>query len=99
MAHTTGYRAVSQAEFADILATHEFRVGPNSMEGKWFSDTLTGASAHGHALYPNGDFKLIAADLPDDAPSLFTEQNIDGKGPGRYLAIEDLCGVVPRAVE
>ena len=99
MGYTRAYRAVSLQEYADILITGKFRVGPSSMEGKWFADTLEGALGHGQALYPGGDFKLIEADLPDDAPSLFKEPNIDGKGPGRYLAIEDLGNVVPRAVE
>ncbi|HEY5315520.1 MAG TPA: hypothetical protein VIK18_23520 [Pirellulales bacterium] len=42
---------------------------------------------------------MIAADLPDDAPSFFWLPNLDNKGPARYLGIDDLSGVVPRLAE
>jgi hypothetical protein len=69
------------------------------VEGKWFADSLAGAQAHGKALYPDGKFRLIEADIPDDAPSLFKLPNLDGRGPARYLHIDDLKGVVPRPLE
>ena len=45
--HTRVYRAVSEAEYQDVLRTGQLRQGPNSMEGKWFADSLEGAQAHG----------------------------------------------------
>jgi hypothetical protein len=87
---------VSQEELEDIVATRKFRTGPNSLEGKWFSDSRRGAIAHAKVLYPDGDYDLVEADVPDSAPSLFRLANLDGLGPARYLHVSDLGGVVPR---
>jgi hypothetical protein len=97
--HTRVYRSVSEAEYQDILHNGRFRQGSNSLEGKWFADSMEGARSHGEALYPNGEFRLMEADVPDDAPSLFQLSNLDGRGPARYLELDDLQGVVPRSVE
>jgi RHS repeat-associated protein len=97
--HTRAYRAVGEAEFEDILATGRLRQGPNSLEGKWFADSLEGAQAHGRALYPDGRFRLVEADIPDNAPSLFRNANLDGRGPARYIHNDDLPTVVPRPLE
>jgi hypothetical protein len=91
-----GYRAVSEAEYQDILKTGQFRQGPNSLEGKWFSDSLDGARLHGEALEGAGKYRLIEADVPNNAPSLFRQPNLDGRGPSRYFHLDDLQGVVPR---
>ena len=96
---TRVYRAVGEAEYRDILETGCFRQGPNSAEGKWFSDLPAGATAHGQALYPDGRFRLVEADVPDDAPSLFRFANLDGFGPARFLDIDDLDGVLPLLME
>ena len=90
------YRAVSEAEYLDILRTKRFRQGPNSLEGKWFADSIEGARLHGDALQGRGKYRLIEADLPDSAPSLFRQSNLDGYGPARYLHQDDLNNVTPR---
>jgi hypothetical protein len=68
------------------------------MEGKWFADSIESASAHGNALQGPGNFRLIEADLPDNAPSLYQHPNMHGHGPARYLDINDLNCVTPRPV-
>jgi hypothetical protein len=93
------YRAVSEAEYRDIASTGRLQQGPNSLEGKWFADSLDGARAHAEALYPDGHYGMIEVDVPDDAPSLFKLLNLDGRGPARYLHIDDLTNVVPRLLE
>jgi hypothetical protein len=50
-------------------------------------------------LYPGGKYRLIEADIPDDAPSLFRQPNLDGRGPARFLHVDDLKDVVPRPLE
>jgi hypothetical protein len=97
--YTRVYRAVSEEEYRDILSTGVLRQGPNSLEGKWFADSLEGANAHGRSLFPNGRFRLIEVDVPDNAPSLFKSPNLDGLGPARYLHIDDLLPVRPRPLE
>jgi hypothetical protein len=90
------YRAVSEAEYQDILRTGQFRQGPNSLEGKWFADSLEGARAHGDALQGPGKYRIIEVDIPDNAPSLFRQPNLDGRGPARFLDLDDLGDVTPR---
>ena len=97
--HTRAYRAVSEAELRDILVCGNLRQGPNSLEGKWFADSLEGAKLHGLSLYPDVNFQLIEADLPNDAPSLSTRINLDGFGPARYLHGDDLLNIVPRPLD
>jgi hypothetical protein len=97
-ATTTVYRAVSNAEYQSILDTRQFTQGPNSLEGKWFSDSLEGAQLHGDALHGPGNYQIIQADVPNDAPSLFQQPNLDGRGPARYLDLQDLNGVQPKPV-
>jgi len=90
------YRAVGEEELRDIVAKGRFAAGSNSLAGKWFADSLADASAHATALYPDGDYALIEADVPDDAPSLFRLPNLDNRGPARYLHVDDLADVIPR---
>jgi hypothetical protein len=93
---TRVYRAVSEAEYQSILKTGKFTQGPNSLEGKWFSGSLEGAKLHGNALHGVGNYRIIEADVPRNAPSLFWQPNLDGRGPARYLDMEDLKDVNPR---
>jgi UDP-GlcNAc:undecaprenyl-phosphate GlcNAc-1-phosphate transferase len=97
--YTRVYRVVSQAEYQDILRSGQLRPGPNSLEGKWFSDSLEGAKAHGMALYPSEQYRLVEVNVPDHAPSLFKQPNLDGRGPARYLHMDDLKGIVPQPLE
>lgn len=95
--HTRVYRAVSEAEFQDILQVGHFRKGSNSFEfGKWFADSPEGAKLHGDALMGVGKYRIIEADVPSNAPSLYQPDNMDGRGPARYLSLEDLINVFPR---
>jgi hypothetical protein len=97
--YTRVYRAVSEAEYQQILKTGKLEMGKGTLEGKWFADSIEGAKAHGKGLYPDGKFRLIEADVPDNAPSLHKDPNLDGRGPSRYLHIEDLKLVKPRPVD
>ena len=96
---TRAYRAIGEQERVDILETSRFRSGPNSLEGKWFFDTIEGAIAHGEFYYPNLPFWLVQAEIPDDAPSLYPLESLDGHGPARYIEIDDLERVVPHILE
>lgn len=97
--HTRVYRAVSEAEYQDILKSGQLRQGPNSLEGKWFADSLEGARLHGDDLFPNGDFRLIEVDIPDSASSLYKHPDLDGFGPARYLDNSDLPNLSPRPID
>ena len=94
--HSRAYRAVSEAEYQDIIASGQLRQGPNSMEGKWFADSLEGVHLHSDALHGPGNYRIMEVDIPDDAPSLFQDPNLAGFGPARYLDIDDLPDVITR---
>jgi YD repeat-containing protein len=94
--YTRAYRAVSHAEFDDIVATGRFNQGPNSLEGKWFADHYENVLKHGDGLEGAGNYRVVVADLPDNAPSLYRVPNLDGRGPARFLHMDDLQGVTPK---
>lgn len=97
MAKTTRvYRAVSQKEYHGVMITGRFEIVPQSAEGKHFADTIEGARRFGEALMGAGGFKIVEADVPDDAVSLFRWANLDGFGPARFLHIDDLRDVQAR---
>jgi hypothetical protein len=93
---TRVYRAVSEEEYQQILRTGQFEVVGAGCEGKHFADTKEGARRYGEALFGAGKFRMIEADVPNDAPSLFCWPNLDGFGPARFLHIDDLKTVRPR---
>lgn len=93
------YRAVSAAEFEQIQRTGQFEVVPFSCEGKHFADTVEGAVRFGETMFGTGNFRLVEADTPEMAESLFRWSNLDGCGPCRFLHIDDLKGVQPMVYE
>jgi hypothetical protein len=94
--HTRVFRAIGEAEYLDVLNSGQFREGPGTLEGKWFADTLDGALAYAARFYSDGRYWILEAEVPNEAPSLFQEPNLDGHGPARYLDVDDLIGVSPR---
>lgn len=96
---TRVYRAVSEKEYEQILTTSTFEIVNEGSEGKHFADTIEGARRFGEALMGIVQFRLIQADVPDDAPSLFRWDNLDGRGPARFLHIDDLKEVRPQPYE
>jgi hypothetical protein len=93
---TRVYRAVSDEEYQQILGTGQFETVPASCEGKHFADTKEGARGFGEMLFGVGKFRIVEADVPNDAPSLYCWPNLDGIGAARFLHIDDLKGVRPR---
>lgn len=94
---------MSEAEYGQIVRTGKFEVGPNSLEGKWFWDAPDNAVRFGPTNVGPGaggkKYYIIEADVPDNAPGLLkVPGRHDGIGPARYLPIEALDGVKPRAV-
>jgi hypothetical protein len=94
--YTRVFRAVSENEYEQILITSKFEIVREGSEGKHFADTVEGARRFGEALMGTGQFRLIEANVPDDAPSLFQWDNLDGHGPARFLHIDDLQDVRPK---
>jgi hypothetical protein len=63
--------------------------------------------AHAHAtgggktlgLFPDGNYRIIEVDIPNNAPSLSTRPNLDVHGPAFYLHNDDLPNLVTYTLE
>jgi hypothetical protein len=87
------FRAMSPAEWADIQKQSEFRPGPPSFQGKWFAETLIAAITWGSRLHLNSPdgFVVIEVDVPRAiADSYFRLPLLEGIGPARFVAIDEL---------
>jgi hypothetical protein len=95
---TTLFRAVSEAEFKQLMTTGKFAAGPNSLGGKFFAETAEHAAKWGEAMMGKGGFRIIQADLPTSAADkLMRWERLDGIGPARYGELEQLVDAVVRA--
>jgi hypothetical protein len=82
---TTLYRAVSPAEYEQLISTNTFQAGPNSLGGKFFAETAEHAAEWGTQLESSGNFQVIQVEFPKDvADSLMRWEKLDGIGPARY---------------
>jgi hypothetical protein len=79
---TALYRAVSEAERADLVAGNGFRAGPNSYEGKLFATTPEDAASFGRindSLTPGGEpFHIVETRVPGSAMNGFERMPMDG---------------------
>ncbi|HEV7746081.1 MAG TPA: RHS repeat-associated core domain-containing protein [Pyrinomonadaceae bacterium] len=93
---TTLYRAVSEAEFEQLMETGTFQPGPNSLGGKWFAESAEHAEQWGRAMYEGtGGFRVIDMKIPAvQAARLMRIESLDGIGPARYAELEQLTNAV-----
>lgn len=89
---TTLYRAVSQAEYDDIIESGMLRAGPNSFEsGKWFAESPQHATAWGNALEGPGNFRVIQVQFRSSvADQFFSLDSLDGIGPARFGTFDQI---------
>ena len=97
------YRAMSEAEFRDLLSTGKFRSPPNTLGVKWFAERLGDAVKWADwfaRVDPQvGRHPYIEIEVPDDvADGMFRHPNMDTVGPARAAEPEDLAGVTFREV-
>ena len=89
----TIYRAVSAAEYDDIIATKQFRPRSDgkSMDFKWFADKLEDIPKWGQKFYPSEDYYVVSAEFPIEvAETFFKDPWLDGIGPARGAFPEQL---------
>jgi len=92
---TTLYRAVSNAEFEQIMETGTFEAGANSLGGKWFAETAEHANQWGEILEGKGAFKVVDAKIPTvQADKFMRLERLDGIGPARYAELDQLKNAV-----
>ncbi len=89
------YRVVSEAEYDDLRLVNHFRAGWNSLEGKWFADTYEGVLLRAAAHYPDGDGRIVEADVPDELwERSYRPENLDHFGPATYLERSNLGDII-----
>lgn len=97
---TTLYRAVSEAEFAQLQQTGKFQAGPNSLGGKWFVESAEDAAKWGDILNGKGASRIVETTLPKStADQLMRLERLDGIGPARYGELDQLTGATIREVK
>jgi RHS repeat-associated protein len=82
----TLFRAVGNAEYADLAATGIFRAGSNSYaSGKFFAESAEHAMQWGNALEGAGNFRTVEAQFPKSAADQFMRwDRLDSIGPARF---------------
>jgi hypothetical protein len=96
--NVTLYRAISDAELADIVATERLRAVAASLEGKWFAESHAEAVKWGKALARlsgASHANIVAVEFPEDvAAGLFRLRNLDGIGPARFATTVELGTII-----
>lgn len=89
---TTFFRAVSKAEYKQILKTGKFEVGPNSYEGgKFFAESLDDASRWGQKFYGTNNFYTIEMKVSNNvANQMMRWPKLDSIGLARFGTLEQL---------
>jgi hypothetical protein len=90
------YRAVALAEAADVQE-HGFRLGPNTMPGKWFAGRLEDAERWGSVLHRMSGaanvepFRVVSIRLPSAlVRQIYHDPLLDGIGPAYFVAESQL---------
>ncbi|MEO7974674.1 MAG: hypothetical protein ABIU84_13910, partial [Thermoanaerobaculia bacterium] len=93
------YRAVSEAEFAELSSTGRFAAAENSLGGKFFAESAADAASWGRVLFGSSPFRLVSADLPQSvAGNLMRWERLDGIGPARYAELDELLQAIVNEV-
>jgi len=94
------YRAMSPAEYDDLMTTGQFRPGEGTIEGKFFATTPQDAQAWGQKFYPSGDYRIVEIQVSQTKASTFLYWNrLDGIGPAAYSDVHQLQQVNIRTIK
>lgn len=76
------YRAISDAEFQDLIGIGKFRSTPGSLEGKWFALRPEDAKQWGNILHGVGNYRIIEVKVSEEtAKQFFRIERLDNIGP------------------
>jgi hypothetical protein len=97
METVTLYRAVSEAEWQQLMRTGKFEAVPSSLEGKFFAESAEDAAQWGEMLEGASHYRIVEVALPTNvARSLLRWEKLDGIGPARYGELPQLYDAVVR---
>lgn len=87
------YRAASDAECEQVLRTGRLEIISQSIEGKWFAESVEDARAWGRwfsGVTGVGHDRMIVVEISDVAASgLFRLARLDGIGPARFAFVNE----------
>jgi hypothetical protein len=93
------YRAMSNAEFQQLMRTGQFHAGSNSLSGKWFAETLPSALRWGKALEGTG-FRVVEIQVRTNAAQQFMRhERLDGIGPALYAELWQINHAIIKLTE
>lgn len=85
------YRAISDAEFHDLIGIGKFRSTPGSLEGKWFALRPEDAKQWGNILHGVGNYRIIEVEVSEKtADQFFKLERLDNIGPAAFAEIDQL---------
>jgi len=97
---STLYRAVTAGEAESIRATGRFSVGPSSLGGKWFAETLQHARTWGDKMNGPGASTIFKVKVPrSTADQMMRMERLDGIGPARYGEMNQLGQAVIKEIK
>ena len=99
-ASKTLFRAVGEEECKQILKTGTFKIGPNSLEGKFFAENIKDAQKWGDLLNGFGKSKIIEVKIPQKiADQMIRWERLDGIGSARYGSLDQLNNLKIRVLQ
>jgi hypothetical protein len=91
MSRTPLYRAVSIAEYVQLMETGRFTLVGSSAEGKYFAESVEHAAEWGERLLGQGKYRIIEVILAEELANQFYRfEYLDGVGPARFAGIQQL---------
>jgi RHS repeat-associated protein len=92
---TTLYRAVSGAEYEQLMKTGKFEAAGGA-EGKYFATTYDHAAMWGQKMMGEGNFRVVQTQVPNEAVQNFYYFSfLDRIGPAYYATMEQLQNLLP----
>jgi hypothetical protein len=85
------FRAVSHAEYVDVMRHGILRTGPNSYaNGKFFAESGSDALQWGAAFDGPGNFRILQVDFAKVVADQFMRFNrVDNIGPARFARFDE----------
>jgi hypothetical protein len=88
------YRAVSFAEYQQLMQSGRFEIVGSSVEGKYFAESPAAAAEWGIRLFGAGNYRLVEVTMPAPVAAQFYRlERLDGIGPARFAEMWQLEGI------
>lgn len=86
------YRAMSHQEYGKIILTNQWSITPETMEGKWFTESFQAAKVWGNKIENStGSFIIVkVATYANIIHEMHYEDNLDTKAPARFAQLDQL---------